>query len=340
MALAVVLLTGAGLLIRSFVAMMQVDPGFRTEHAMAFRVTLQGQSYQRGEQIRNRVDESQNRLRALPGVTAVAATTVLPMSGLPSMHRLRGRGRTAAAGEREPGDRRRECHAGILPAVGTPLQRGRAIDDRDTAEAPRAAVINEAAVRRWFPDRDPIGRRVIMSGNPYVVVGIVGDILQRDPGGPVAPQLFASYAQRTSRSPRIVVRTQADPVALAPTIRTTVRALDPNLAIPEFTPLDQLVATAVARPRFYMSLLTLFAAVALALAATGIFGVMSYSVAQRSREIGIRIALGALARDVVWMIVGGQPFSRAPAWSSASPRRSRWAALSAVSSLASAWWIP
>jgi len=303
-ALAVVLLTGAGLLIRSFAAMMHVDPGFRTEHAMAFRVTLQGESYQRAEQIRSRVDELQQRLRTLPGVTAVAATTVLPMSGLAAIIDFAVEG----APPPPPNVNQEIAVASVTPgyftAVGTPLKRGRAIDDRDTAEAPRAAVLNEAAVRRWFPDRDPIGRRVLMSGNAYVVVGIVGDILQRDPGEPVAPQLFASYAQRTSRSPRIVVRTQSDPIALAPTIRTTVRALDPNLAIPEFTPLDQLVATAVARPRFYMSLLTLFAAVALALAATGIFGVMSYGVAQRSREISIRIALGALARDVVWMIVG------------------------------------
>ena len=136
------------------------------------------------------------------------------------------------------------------------------------------------------------------------IVGVVGDVLQRSPGEAAAPQLFIPYAQQTTRSVRIVVRAAGDPLALAPTIRAEVRALDPDLPVTDFTPLEQLVSASVARPRFYTALLALFAAVALALAATGIFGVMSYSVAQRRREIGIRIALSARAPDVLRMIVG------------------------------------
>ncbi len=135
-------------------------------------------------------------------------------------------------------------------------------------------------------------------------MGVVGDVLQRNPGEPAAPQLFMPYAQRSTRTVRIVVRAAGDAIALAPTIRSEVRSLDPNLAITEFTPLEQLVARSVARPRFYTSLLALFAGVALALAATGIFGVMSYAVAQRAREISIRMALGAHVGDVLRMIVG------------------------------------
>jgi putative ABC transport system permease protein len=304
MALAVVLLTGAGLLIRSFVAMLSVNPGFRTEQAMAFRLALQGENYQKAEQIRARVTELQDRIRTLPGVTAVAATTVLPMTGQGSILDF-----AVTGAPPPPANVNQEIAvASVTPdyftVLGTPLKRGRFFDQRDTASSLPVAIMNEAAVRRWLPERDPIGRHVETGGVTYEVVGVVGDILQRDPGQPAAPQMFLSYEQRTSRSPKLVIRTAGDPVQLAPAIRDIVRSIDPNLAIPEFTPLERLVSTSVARPRFYMALLTLFAGVALALAATGIFGVMSYAVAQRSREISIRMALGAMAREVLWMIVG------------------------------------
>src|SRR5690606_7270579 len=158
--------------------------------------------------------------------------------------------------------------------------------------------------RRWFPGEDPIGRRVEVGDAVREIVGVVGDVLQRDPGQPAVPQLFAPYAQRTTRSVRIVVRAAGDPMALASAIRAELRALDPELPLSDFPTLDQLVSGSIARPRFYTSLLTLFAGVALALAATGIFGVMSYTVAQRSREIGIRLALGANGGDVIRMVVG------------------------------------
>ncbi len=304
MALAVVLLTGAGLLVRSFVQLMRVDPGFVTEHAMAFRVNFEGESYQRGEQIRNRVAEFEARMRALPGVTAVASTSVLPLSGHGSMVDFQ----VENAPPPPPNVNREISAVSVTPdyfrAIGTPIVRGRALSEQDAAEAPLVALINEAAVRRWFPDMDPLGRRVNISGRSYEVVGIVRDVLQRDPGQPAVPQLFQAYAQRTTGSVRIVVRSAADPLALVPSVREAFRQIDPNLAIPEFTPLERLVATSVARPRFYTALLALFAAVALTLAATGIFGVMSYAVAQRAREISIRMALGAHRGDVLRMIVG------------------------------------
>jgi putative ABC transport system permease protein len=304
MALSVVLLMGAGLLIRSFVEMTRVPSGFDAAHAMAFRVVLQGDEYARAQQIQDRVAEFETRLRALPGVTSVAATTALPLSGLGSLIDFR-----VVGAPPPPANVNLEIGiASITPeyfaTIGAPLRRGRGFTEHDRTGAPGVAIINEAAVRRWFPDRDPIGQTVQMSGVDREVVGVVADVRQRHPGQPVAPQLFTPYAQRTTRTVRIVVRSAGDPLALAAPIRAEVRRLDPNLAVTDFTPLERLVAGSVARPRFYTSLLALFAGVALTLAATGIFGVMSYAVAQRSREISIRMALGAHAGQVLRMIVG------------------------------------
>ena len=303
MALAVVLLTGAGLLIHSFVQVTRVAPGFQIDKLMAFRLSLQGPSYERGEQIRTRVQEFEARLLALPGVTAAAATTVLPLSG----------GGAVLDFEVEnapppPANVNREIlvasvTSGYFDAIGAPIRRGRGLSASDTSEAPLVAVINDAAVRKWFPDRDPIGHYVVVGGQRRAIVGVVGDVLQRDLSQPAAPHLFAPYAQRTARTIRMVVRTAADPLAHAPAIREALRSIDPDLAIMAFTPFTELVDNSMARRRFYMTLLALFAGVALALASSGIFGVMSYAVAQRSREISIRMALGAHASDVLRMIM-------------------------------------
>jgi putative ABC transport system permease protein len=301
-ALAVVLLTGAGLLLRSLDALTRVAPGFAADEAVAFRFALYGRGYDQPK-VRATVTALEEQLRAVPGVRAAAATSLLPLSGPGPRLSFSVEGAPPPPPDVNPEIGVVSVTPDYFRTIGARFVLGRDFTSADHSDAPAVAVINEAALRRWFPGGDPIGKRVNMSG-VREVVGVVADMLQGDPKREIAPQLFLPYAQRPVRSVWIVFRTSSTPLVMSPTVRGELRRLDADLASSALMPLEQLRAGAVARPRFYTALLALFAFIALALAATGVFGVMSYTVAERTREIGIRMALGAQSADVLRMILG------------------------------------
>lgn len=303
--MAVVLLVAAGLFLRSFVTLSRVDPGFVPERGVSFSVMLQGPAYAEGETIVRTADRIVERLRAIPGVTAAAATSELPLTGVSTLWTFG----VAGAPPPPPNVNAEIAVVGAteeyLRAVGGTLLRGRGLTSSDSRpDAPPVALLNEAAVRRWFPSGNAVGGRVLLGDLEVAVVGVIRDLRQEGLHEPAVPQLYTPFARMPSRGVAFVVRAAGDTSALAASVRRAVGEVDPAAPVAELAPLGELVSASVARPRLYASLLTAFAVTALLLAAVGLFGVLSYSVLLRSREIGVRLALGARGSQVTRMVVG------------------------------------